>query len=148
MQITSTHKAGCSFNGDFPQNLAQFLPGNYLILKNSYYVGKFIAEKLTESWDSKISVFSRSSVGDFTALSTKTDTGDCVFLDYDELSLIEDYKRLIFDAVVNNQIELTIGKGTGARTIHLDIPIINYCLFSSAKYGVPDFPDNIFKVID
>ncbi len=75
--------------------------------------------------------------GEFAAAVNNCQENDFLLFNCNGITKSHELLNVITDTIADGQINLTIGKGVGARSVLLDLPKIHYVFFESTCFYVP-----------
>lgn len=121
--------------------------GCAIIYKNFDAVYSLVSE-IVENSDKKVYLFEGIKEGDFAACITQAQEGDYILIKGDRISFSDELQSLMIEVVKNNTLNVTIGRGEGARIIKFDVPQLHYVFFSTMDELLPEHLKEVFPIVN
>lgn len=118
-----------------------------IIYKNFDEVYSLVNDIVGNS-DKKVYLFEGIKEGDFAACITQAQEGDFILIKGDRISFSDELQSLLLEGVKSNSLNVTIGRGEGARTIKLEVPQLNYVFFSTMDELLPEHLKEVFPIVN
>ena len=119
------------------QNVDDYLNKNLLLINDFKMETISFAKKISKKMESKLIVSKAKSASELASVINGAEENDIVFIDVTDESFDEHMTNIIYDCIKDKCINVTIGKGAGAREIQADIPGVFFILYTYLEELIP-----------
>ena len=108
----------------------KYLNKNLLIINSSRDEGIRITKMISAKMHGKFVVSEAKTDGELVGLINSLSDNDIIFVDVSESTLYSRMREVIYECIKNKYINFSVGKGAQARNIQLDLPAVNYIIYT------------------
>ena len=108
----------------------KYLNKNLLIINSSRDEGIRITKMISAKMHGKFVVSEAKTDGELVGLINSLSDNDIIFVDVSESTLDSRMREVIYECIKNKYINFSVGKGSQARNIQLDLPAVNYIIYT------------------
>lgn len=118
------------------------------IIYKSFDEVSALIDEIANKCDKKVYLFEGIKEGDFAACISQAQEGDFILIKGDRISFSDELQLLLNEAIKSNTLNVTIGRGEGARIIKFDVPNLHYVFFSTMDELLPEHMIEAFPIVN
>lgn len=118
------------------------------IIYNNFDEVFALLNAIVSKTDNNVRLFEGIKEGDLAACITQAQEGDYILIKGDRISFSDELQSLLIEVIKSNTLNVTIGRGEGARIIKFDVPNLHYVFFSTLDELLPERMIEAFPIVN
>ena len=126
----------------------KYINKNLLIMNPSKEVGLQIAKQMSSNMQGNFVVSEAKSDSELAAVINKLSDGDIVFVDVSDPLFDNKMARVLSECIKNYYINIPIGRGVNSRIVQMDIPKVQFVIYTYLEEFLPSDIKKILTLVE